>query len=108
MVIFLYQPRYVWGCFGFYTDPLMGKRIVQVAAVLSGLALFAALMSIFYPVGSGAWPQAIFLIFTAWVGIFGIMRLFWTGAMWISTQICESIAEAIPSLASAMYSLDRF
>lgn len=51
--------------------------------------------------------QAVFLVVSAWVLIFGLMRLFWTGAMWIFTRVFEWIAEELPSLASLMNHLRR-
>ena len=107
MAIFLNEPRYAWGCFGFYTDRSLGRRIVQVGALITGLAVIAALVRGLSPVSSSLGTQAVFLIVTAWVLIFGLMRLFWTGAMWVFTQVFEWIAEGIPSTASAMHYLRR-
>jgi hypothetical protein len=107
MAIFLNEPRYAWGCFGFYTDRSLGRRIVQVGAIITGLAAIAALVGGLSPVSSSLGTQAVFLIVTAWVLIFGLMRLFWTGAMWVLTQVFEWMAEGIPSTASAMHYLRR-
>lgn len=80
---------------------------MQVGAIFSGLAFLAALIGGLSPASSGLGVQAVFLIVSAWLLIFGLMRLFWTGAMWVFTQVFEWIAEGIPRLASAMHYLRR-
>ena len=107
MAIFLNEPRYAWGCFGFYTDRSLGRRIVRVGALMTGLAFLAAFVGGLSPVSSSLGAQAVFLIVSAWVLIFGLMRLFWTGAMWVLSQVFEWMAEGIPSTASAMHYLRR-
>jgi NADH:ubiquinone oxidoreductase subunit 6 (subunit J) len=107
MAIFLNEPRYAWGCFGFYTDRLLGRRIVQVGAIITGLAFIAVFIGGLSPVNSSLGAQAVFLIVSAWVLIFGLMRLFSTGAMWVFTQVFDRMAEGIPSMASAMHYLRR-
>lgn len=107
MAIFLNEPRYALGCFGFYTNRSLGRRIVQVGAIFSGLAFLAALIGGLSPASSGSGVQAVFLIVSAWLLIFGLMRLFWTGTMWLFTQVFDWIAKGVPSLASAMHFLRR-
>jgi hypothetical protein len=107
MAIFLNEPRYAWGCLGFYTDRLLGRRIAQVGAVISGLAVIAALVGRLSATSDSHWAQALFLVVAAWVLIFGLMRLFGTGAMWVFTQVFDWIEEGVPSLASAVHYLRR-
>jgi NADH:ubiquinone oxidoreductase subunit 6 (subunit J) len=80
---------------------------VQVGALITGLAVIAALVGGISPVKNSLGTQAVFLVISAWVLIFGLMRLFWTGAMWIFTQVFEWIAEGLPSIASLMHHLRR-
>lgn len=107
MAVFLNEPRYEWGCFGFYTNRLLGRRIVRVGAVITGLAVIAALVGWLSDSTSSHGVQALFLVVSAWVLIFGLMRLFGTGAMWVFTRVFDWIEEGIPSLASAMHCLRR-
>jgi len=105
--VFLHKPRYIWGCLGFYTTPTVGRRIIQAGVLLTGLGLIAALIGGIAPASSSSGAQAVFLIASAWVLILGLMRLFWTGAMWIFTQIFEFIASRIPIMSSAAHYLCR-
>ncbi len=107
MALFLKEPRYTLGFLGFFTEPRWGKRILLGGAVISGIGMLAAIASgiSFEPNNRGF--QALFLIASAWLLILGVMRFFWTGAMWMFTQVFDWIASAVPSTASSMELLKR-
>jgi hypothetical protein len=107
MALFLDDPRYAFGCLGFYTERLAGRRIVQIAAFITGLAVIAAFVGGISPVKASPGSQALFLVISAWVLVSGLMRLLLTGAMWVCTIVFDWIAEGVTSLASAMHYLRR-
>lgn len=107
MAIFLQEPRYQFGYLGFYTEPAWGRRIVIASAVLSAIGLLAAVGSGLLVSWSGGAAESIFLIGAAWILVFGLMRIFWTGAMWVFSHVVDAISEGIPSLATPMYFLRR-
>jgi hypothetical protein len=107
MAIFLQEPRYQFGCLGFYTEPAWGRRIVIAGAVISVIGLLAAVGSGLMVSWSGRAAESIFLIGAAWILVFGLMRIFWTGAMWVFSHVFDAISEGIPSLATPMYFLRR-
>jgi hypothetical protein len=86
---------------------LAGKRIVQIAGFITGLAVIAAFVGGISPVKDSPGSEALFLVISAWVLVFGLMRLFCTGAMWVCTHVFDWIAEGVTSLASAMHYLRR-
>lgn len=107
MALFLDEPRYVFGCLGFYTERWAGRRIVQLAVFLTGLAVIAAFVGGISPVKASPGVQALFLVASAWALVFGLMRLFVTGVMWVCAQILEELAERLTSLASILHFLRR-
>ena len=52
--------------------------------------------------------EAVFLVAAAWIGVFGLMRLFWTAAMWVFSHVFDATSQGVPSLAPAMQSLRRW
>jgi len=106
MTIFLQEPRYQFGCLGFYTEQLWGRRILFAGVAITLVGLFSAIAAGML-VDGGHPGESIFLIASAWIIVFGFMRLFWTGAMWVFSQIFDWVSESIPSLSSAMHFLKR-
>lgn len=102
MAFFLDEPRYSLGILGFFTEPLWGKRILRAGAAISAVGILGAAISGIELKSDNHGLQAIFLIASAWLLIFGVMRLFWTGALWILSQVFDWIANGIPSTASAL------
>jgi len=95
MPIFLDSPRYVLGVLGFYTTPVVGRRILQTGVIASLVTLLHA--GILYLTGrheASVPGQMVFLVAIAWLGVFGFFRLFATGAMWIFTAVA-SLFEAV-------------
>lgn len=75
--------------------------------MLTGLAVVAAIVGGIAPAWGSFGTQAIFLIVSAWVLVFGLMRLAVTGFMWVISKIFEEMAGGVPGMASAMYRLRR-
>lgn len=78
-----------------------------IGAFITGLAVIAAFVGGISLVEASPGAAALFLVVSAWVLVFGLMRLFLTGAMWIFTQVFDWIAEGVTGLASAMHYLRR-
>jgi hypothetical protein len=107
MPLFLHEPRYVLGCLGFFTEPQWGRRILICGAVITGVAILAAALSWNSPGQNNRGLQTLFLVASAWTLVLGMMRLIWTGAMWLFTLIFNWIADAFPATASVMDRLRR-
>lgn len=106
MAIFLHEPRYRFGCLGFYTEPSWGRRILQAGAVITCVGMLTAVAgSVFLERGNA--EESIFLIVAAWILIFVLMRLFWTGTMWVFSLVFEWKSDGVPGLSGAMYFLKR-
>ncbi|MEP4079068.1 hypothetical protein [Haloferula sp.] len=103
MAIFLHEPRYLFGCLGFFTEPQWGRRILVAGAIISAVGFLSAIASGLFGVPEANGSESIFLIASAWLLVFGLMRLFCTGAMWIFSIVFDWISEGIPSLSSATY-----
>jgi hypothetical protein len=107
MTVFLDQPRYWLGCIGFFTSRYWGTRILWIGAAIS---LVAVLVSAFSWIALDAprnVAQALFLVVSAWLIVLVLMRLFWTGAMWVFTQVFDWISECIPKSSGTMDFLRR-
>jgi len=44
----------------------------------------------------------IFLVVCAWVFVFGLFRLFWTGMMWVFDNIADLLRDAMPRLTKPL------
>jgi len=108
MPIFLDSPRYALGVLGFVTTPAIGRRIYQIGGIAS-LIIFL-LACVIYLTGrndASVAGQMLFLIVAAWLGIFGLFRLFATGTMWVFAAIASVIEDAVPPFSGALQFLLR-
>jgi hypothetical protein len=108
MPIFLDSPRYALGVLGFVTTPSFGRRIYQIGGIASLIILLLA--GGIYLTGrhdASVPGQMVFLIVAAWLGIFGLFRLFATGAMWVFAAVASVIEDAVPSFARPLHFLLR-
>ena len=104
MTIFLREPEYVFGCLGFLTARKMRRGIIWIGAALSALTvILAPTLLLFHCTTPSLVAQTIFLVFCAWFFVFGLMRLFFTGAMWIFNQVGGWVSDAIPGLTTPIH-----
>jgi glucose uptake protein GlcU len=108
MNIFLDSPRYEWGIFGFFTNPSVGKRALQIAGVASSVTLVSALgVYAFGNLEPKVPAQMVFLVASAWLGVFGMFRIFATVAMKVFEAVTSLVEDAIPGLAGPLHYLIR-
>ena len=74
---------------------------------MSAVGLLAAVESGLIVSSADRAAESVFLIGAAWIIVFGLMRIFWTGAMWVFSHIFDAISEGIPSLATPIHFLRR-
>ena len=101
MSIFLKEPEYLFGCLGFATAPFWRRGVVRLGAGLSALATVLAVVLLVVRYSTpGLVGQMMFLVVCAWLFTFGLIRLFWSGAMWLFDQIGDAFTGAMPGLTT--------
>jgi len=104
MTIFLREPEYLFGCFGFLTARAVRRGIVWFGMALSALAMIIApTLLLLHRTTPSLVGQTVFLVICAWLFVFGLMRLFITGAMWLFDQIGDWVSDAIPGLTTPIH-----
>jgi hypothetical protein len=102
--IFLQEPEYLLGCFGFIVARSLRRGVVYFGAVLSALAAVLALaLLVFHRSTPMLIGQMLFLEVCAWVFVFALFRLFWSGMMWLFDQIGDVFANAVPGLRTPIH-----
>ena len=107
MPVFLQEPRYRFGAFGFYTEPSFGRKILMVALGLSLIVCSVALVTAVHTNQFDDLIQAVFLIASAWLLVLGLMRLLCTAAMWVAERVFDWIADCTPSLTAMTHFASR-
>ena len=106
MTIFLREPEYLFGCLGFITVKSLRRGIVLLGAAFSTLAAVLALTLLLLHYSTPTLVgQMIFLVVCAWLFVFGLFRLFFSGTMWIFDQFADLVIDAIPGLTTPMHFL---
>jgi len=94
----------LFGCLGFIITRAVRRSVILLGASLSALAVVLALTLFLLrhstPTLIG---QMIFLVGCAWVFVFGLFRLFWSGMMWVFDRIADLFKEAMPGLSKPLH-----
>lgn len=94
----------MFGCLGFVISQSWRRGVVRLGAVLSGLAAVLALALLVLRHSTPSLiGQMIFLVVCAWVFVFVLSRLFWSGMMWVFDQIGDAFTSAIPGLTTPIH-----
>ena len=101
MKVFLREPEHVFGCLGFLTARKIRHGTIWFGAALSALAvILAPTLLLLHRTTPSLVGQTILLVLCAWFFVFGLMRPFFTGAMWIFDQVGSWVSDAIPGLTT--------
>ncbi|MHB1081663.1 MAG: hypothetical protein ACYC67_19900 [Prosthecobacter sp.] len=77
-----------------------GKRITFVAGAMSALVVaIAGLRFLLSGLPLDRFGQAVFLVASAWILVAGLMRLFTSGMLFVSSVVFDTFEGAMPSAA---------
>jgi hypothetical protein len=103
VTVFLREPEYLFGCLGFIIARTCRRGIISLGAAFSALAAVLALtLLLLHHSTPTLVGQMIFLVVCAWVFVFGLFRLFWTGMMWVFDNIADLFRDAMPGLTKPL------
>jgi len=104
MTLFLQEPEYVFGCLGFVSSKEMRRVIVWVGAGVTALAVTSApMLLLWHHTTPSRVVQTIIQVLAAWIYVFGVSRVFWTGYMWFWNQVGVWVIKALPRLATEVH-----